>query len=78
LTAEQIAEYQADGRRPHWRFLLPNFTSDPLQPERTEIRWNDLVRGEETVDLASLSDPVLMREDGTYLYTLPSVVDDIE
>ncbi|RWO09212.1 MAG: glutamate--tRNA ligase [Mesorhizobium sp.] len=78
LTAEQVAEYQADGRRPHWRFLLPNFTSDPLQPERTEIHWNDLVRGEETVDLASLSDPVLMREDGTYLYTLPSVVDDIE
>jgi glutamyl-tRNA synthetase len=68
----------ADGRRPHWRFLLPNFTSDPLAPERTEIHWNDLVRGEETVDLASLSDPVLLREDGTYLYTLPSVVDDIE
>jgi glutamyl-tRNA synthetase len=78
LTKEQVAEYEADGRRPHWRFLLPNFTSDPLEPERTEIRWNDLVRGEETVDLASLSDPVLVREDGTYLYTLPSVVDDID
>jgi glutamyl/glutaminyl-tRNA synthetase len=39
---------------------------------------DDLMRGEETVDLASLSDPVLIREDGTYLYTLPSVVDDIE
>ncbi|MBE1711486.1 MULTISPECIES: glutamate--tRNA ligase [Mesorhizobium] len=78
LTHEQVAEYQADGRRPHWRFLLPNFTGDPLQPERTEVHWNDLVRGEETVDLASLSDPVLVREDGTYLYTLPSVVDDIE
>jgi glutamyl-tRNA synthetase len=78
LTAEQIAEYKADGRRPHWRFLLPNFTTDPLEPQRTEIRWNDLVRGEETVDLASLSDPVLVREDGSYLYTLPSVVDDID
>jgi glutamyl-tRNA synthetase len=78
LTAEQIAEYQQDGRKPHWRFLLPNFASDPLHPERTDIRWNDLVRGEETVDLASLSDPVLVREDGTYLYTLPSVVDDID
>ena len=32
----------------------------------------------ETVDLASVSDPVLVREDGSYLYTLPSVVDDIE
>lgn len=78
LTVEQIAEYRQDGRKPHWRFLLPNFTSDPLQPERTDIRWTDLVRGEETVDLASLSDPVLVREDGTYLYTLPSVVDDID
>lgn len=78
LTTGQIAEYQSDGRRPHWRFLLPNFASDPMHPERTDIRWNDLVRGEETVDLASLSDPVLVREDGTYLYTLPSVVDDIE
>lgn len=78
LTTGQIAEYQSDGRRPHWRFLLPNFASDPMHPERTDIRWNDLVRGEETVDLASLSDPVLVREDGTYLYTLPSVVDDID
>jgi glutamyl-tRNA synthetase len=78
LTPEQIAEYEADGRRPHWRFLLPNFSGEPLKPERTEMHWNDLVRGEETVDLASLSDPVLVREDGTYLYTLPSVVDDIE
>jgi glutamyl-tRNA synthetase len=37
-----------------------------------------VVRGRQTVDLASISDPVLVREDGTYLYTLPSVVDDIE
>ena len=59
---------QAAGRRPHWRFKL-----DPI----TE-RWDDLVRGESHIDCASLSDPVLRREDGTYLYTLPSVVDDIE
>lgn len=78
LTDAQVAEYRADGRRPHWRFLLPNFATDPLEPRRTEIRWTDVVRGEETVDLGSLSDPVLVREDGTYLYTLPSVVDDID
>lgn len=78
LTSAQIAEYESDGRRPHWRFLLPNFASDPQEPVRTEVHWTDLVRGEETVDLASVSDPVLMREDGTYLYTLPSVVDDID
>ena len=36
------------------------------------------MRGRQHVDAASLSDPVLVREDGTYLYTLPCVVDDIE
>lgn len=78
LTDIQRAELEASGRRPHWRFLLPNFADDPMQPQRTEIHWDDVVRGPQTVDLASLSDPVLVREDGTYLYTLPSVVDDIE
>jgi len=78
LTADERAELEAQGRKPHWRFLLPNFGSNPEQTRRTIISWRDMVRGGETVDLASLSDPVLVREDGTYLYTLPSVVDDIE
>jgi glutamyl-tRNA synthetase len=78
LTEAEKADLEAEGRRPHWRFLLPNFKNDPFETERTEIHWNDVVRGEETVDLASLSDPVLVRADGTYLYTLPSVVDDID
>ncbi|MDB5557252.1 MAG: glutamate--tRNA ligase [Enterovirga sp.] len=55
------------GRRPHWRFRL----------EPRVVAWNDHVRGPCHVDCASLSDPVLVREDGSYLYTLPSVVDDI-
>jgi glutamyl-tRNA synthetase len=78
LTDAEKAALEREGRKPHWRFLLPNFTADPFETSRTDIRWNDIVRGEETVDLASLSDPVLVREDGTYLYTLPSVVDDID
>jgi glutamyl-tRNA synthetase len=78
LTTDEKAAFEADGRRPHWRFLLPNFDTDPFEPQRADIVWTDVVRGEETVDLASLSDPVLVREDGTYLYTLPSVVDDID
>ena len=49
-----------------------------MRPKRTDIAWRDLCRGEQTVDLASLSDPVLIRADGTYLYTLPSVVDDMD
>jgi glutamyl-tRNA synthetase len=68
LTAEERARLEAEGRRPHWRFLLDHRT----------VEWPDLVRGVSHVDCASLSDPVLVRADGTYLYTLPSVVDDIE
>lgn len=68
LTAEQRAALEAEGRKPHWRFLL----------EAREVAWDDLVRGASHVDCASLSDPVLVREDGSYLYTLPSVVDDVE
>ena len=68
LTAQEKVAFEAEGRRPHWRFLL----------DRTVVSWEDLVRGPCHVDCASLSDPVLVREDGSYLYTLPSVVDDIE
>lgn len=68
LKAEDRARLEAEGRRPHWRFLL----------DWEEIGWNDLVRGPSHVDCASLSDPVLVREDGTYPYTLPSVVDDLD
>ncbi len=78
LTQAERAGLEAEGRRPHWRFLLPNFDGDPFGPRRTEVHWDDVVRGPQTVDLASMSDPVLVREDGTFLYTLPSVVDDIE
>ena len=67
LSPEQIAAYAAEGRRPHWRFKL----------DRAVVAWDDLVRGPSSIDCASLSDPVLVREDGSYLYTLPSVVDDI-
>ncbi|MGB3501598.1 MAG: glutamate--tRNA ligase [Mesorhizobium sp.] len=78
LTDEDRARLEAEGRTPHWRFLLPNFETAPFATRRSEVEWNDLVRGPEKVDLASLSDPVLVRADGTYLYTLPSVVDDID
>lgn len=68
LTEADRAALEAQGRRPHWRFLL----------EHRTVTWTDHVRGECHVDGASLSDPVLVREDGSYLYTLPSVVDDID
>ncbi|ENN93538.1 glutamate--tRNA ligase [Bartonella bovis] len=78
LKPEDKRNFESQGRKPHWRFLLPNFESDPFQIKRTEIHWDDLVKGRQAIDLASISDPVLIREDGSYLYTLPSVVDDID
>jgi glutamyl-tRNA synthetase len=68
LTTGERAALEAEGRKPHWRFML--------EPEM--IRWDDLIRGDSHIDCASLSDPVLVREDGSYLYTLPSVADDID
>ena len=68
LTAEQIAAFEAEGRQPHWRFRL----------EDVEVRWHDMVRGDVAYHMSSLSDPVLMREDGRVIYTLASVVDDID
>jgi glutamyl-tRNA synthetase len=68
LTAEEKAKLEGEGRKPHWRFKL----------EQRDVVWDDLVRGRQHVDAVSLSDPVLVRADGTYLYTLPSVVDDID
>ena len=68
LTDQEKAKLEADGRRPHWRFLLND----------TEVSWHDMVRGDVAYHMSSLSDPVLMREDGRVIYTLASVVDDIE
>lgn len=78
LSEEERSDLEASGRKPHWRFLLPNFRDDPVDMERTDIGWVDLYRGDQSIDLASMSDPVLIREDGTCLYTLTSVVDDID
>lgn len=79
LGADERARLEAEGRRPYWRFRLPNTEgAGDLAPLPTLVSWNDLIRGDQTVDLGSLSDPVLVRADGSYLYTFTSVVDDIE
>lgn len=68
LTEEERRAFQAEGRPPHWRFqLLPE-----------AIHWDDMIRGPNEFHGSHLSDPVLVRADGAYLYTLTSVVDDIE
>ena len=79
LSEEERAQLAAEGRVPHWRFRLDNSgTAGGILPEHTNVAWDDLIRGAQTVDLGSLSDPVLIRADGTYLYTFTSVVDDID
>lgn len=68
LTDDERAKFEAEGRKPYWRFKL----------DRRKIEWDDLVRGAVSIDTASLSDPVVRRADGTWLYSLASVVDDID
>jgi glutamyl-tRNA synthetase len=67
-SEEQNKKYIAEGRTPHWRFLLND----------EEIVWDDLIRGHAHFKATHMSDPVLVREDGVPLYTLASVVDDGE
>ncbi|PPC80517.1 MAG: glutamate--tRNA ligase [Hyphomicrobium sp.] len=79
LSKQEIDALIAGGRTPHWRFRLPNTgDSKTLVPQTSIISWPDLIRGEQNVDLGSLSDPVLIRADGTFLYTFTSVVDDVD
>ena len=68
LTDQEKRELEALGRKPHWRFLL----------EQRPTAWDDLIRGHQEIDAASVSDPVLIREDGTPLYTFTSVADDAD
>ena len=68
LTRDQIEEYEAEGRQPHWRFKL----------EDRDIIWDDLIRGHQKLRPTHISDPVLVRADGVPLYTLSSTVDDGE
>jgi len=69
LSEENRAELEAGGRRPHWRFRLDH---------EAPIDWFDGIRREQHFDPALLSDPVIRREDGSWLYMLPSTVDDID
>ena len=62
-------ERAPEGREPHWRFRLDH---------DLPIEWNDLIRGPQRFDPKLLSDPVVRREDGSWLYLLPSVIDDVD
>ena len=68
LSDAQKQEYKSQGRRPHYRFLLKD----------TPIVWKDLVRGDMRFEASNLSDPILIREDGTMTYMISSTIDDID
>jgi len=69
LSAAELAAFEADGVKPHWRFRLD---------EGAAIGWDDLIRGPQSFDPRTMSDPVIRRADGSWLYMLPSAIDDIE
>lgn len=68
MTAEEKSKYEAEGRKPHWRFKLRN----------TDIEWHDYVRGPVHFAVSNLSDPVVVREDGRPLFNFCSTIDDID
>lgn len=67
MSDTERAELMAT-RPPHWRFRL----------EPGVIEWDDGLRGPQRIAAEAVSDPVLIREDGQFLYSLCSVVDDAE
>ena len=69
LSDAERAAKEAEGTVPHWRFKLDH---------DAPIEWDDGVRGKQHFDPAALSDPVVRRADGSWLYMLPSAVDDID
>ncbi len=69
LSEADCRAKEAEGISPHWRFRLDH---------ETAISWEDGIRGSQKFDPAQLSDPVIRRADGSWLYMLPSAVDDLD
>lgn len=68
LTEEQAKKYIEQGRKPHYRFLV----------NHEPISWHDMIKGEVKYDGKALSDPIVIRADGSMTYMLCSVIDDID
>ena len=69
LTDAERAGFEAEARAPHWRFKLDH---------DRRVEWTDLIRGPSHLDPKAASDPVVRRADGSWLYMLPSVIDDVD
>jgi glutamyl-tRNA synthetase len=68
LSENEKKEYEEKGRKPHYRFLIEN----------KEISWQDMIKGNITYHGSNLSDPVIIRADGTMTYMLCSTIDDVD
>src|SRR5687767_7972822 len=68
LSDAERAAKEAEGIAPHWRFKLDH---------DAPIEWDDGIRGPQHFEPAQMSDPVVRRADGSWLYMLPSAIDDI-
>jgi glutamyl-tRNA synthetase len=68
LTSKQRADAEAGGKCPHWRLKLSGRT----------LEWKDLILGPRKAVLSAVSDPILVRADGSATPILASVVDDID
>jgi len=68
LTEAQRTAAEAGGKRPHWRFRLSD----------TAMQWHDAVLGRRSVKLQSVSDPIVLRADGTPTRVFSSVIDDLD
>lgn len=69
LTDAEIRAYENEGRQGYWRFKLN---------QDETVHWKDLVHGDISIPLSSISDPILVRPDGGYMYTFASVADDAD
>ncbi len=69
LSDEQKSAFERDGVAPHWRFKLDH---------DAPIAWDDLIRGPQHFEARTMSDPVIRRADGSWLYMLPSAIDDAD
>jgi len=67
LSPEQISQYEGEGRKPTIRMRMPD----------GETRFTDLIRGEVVFEHKYVPDFVLMRGDGSPLYTLAVAIDDV-
>lgn len=68
LSDAEKQKHEAEGRKPHYRFQL----------DSTDIEWNDEIRGSIKMNPATMSDPIVIRENGEFTYMLPSTVDDVD